>query len=233
MKISILTLFPQMFSGPFDESIVKRAIDKKLVEVEFIDIRKFGIGSHKSVDDTPYGGGVGMIMRVDVIKTAIDKVLDSSIPKNKQKVILLSAGGEKYSQKKAKSYSKLSHLILICGHYEGIDYRIRQFIDEEISIGDYVLTGGEIPAMVIADSVARLIEGVLKKDATAIESFSDKNLLEHPQYTKPVDFEGLKVPGVLLSGNHGEIHDWREKQANIETKKNRPDLIVEKGLKKK
>lgn len=219
MKISILTLFPNMFLGPFSESIIKRAIDNKLVEIEFIDIREFGIGKHKLVDDTPYGGGVGMIMRADVVKATID-----SVRLKESKVILLSATGEKYTQKKAKEFSHLSHLILVCGHYEGIDYRIRNYIDEEISIGDYVLTGGEIPAMVIADSVLRLVPNVLKEDATKYESFSDENLLENPQFTKPPIIDGMKVPEVLLSGNHKEIESWRKTEAQKQTFKLRPDL---------
>lgn len=213
-----------MFQGPFSESIIKRAIAKKLIEINFIDIRNFGIGSHKTVDDTPYGGGVGMILRVDVIKNALDSVKIKELDKTEERVILLSATGKKFNQKLAKSYSNLKHLILICGHYEGIDYRIIKFIDDEISIGDYVLTGGEIPAMVIVDSITRLVKGVLKDEATGIESFSNQNLLEHPQYTKPQEFDNLKVPKILLSGNHQKINEWREKESIIQTQKKRPDL---------
>lgn len=218
MKITILTLFPQMFEGPFRESIIRRAIDKKLLEFEFVDIRNFGIGAHKTVDDTPYGGGVGMLMKVDVVKAAIDSVKTG---KKDEAVVLMSASGNKYTQEKAKKYSKLSHLILICGHYEGVDYRIKKYVDEEISIGDYVLTGGEIPAMVVADSVARLTRGVLSKEATVLESFSDENILEYPQYTKPQNFDGEEVPKILLSGNHKEIEEWRKKEALRETQAKR------------
>lgn len=226
MKISILTLFPKMFSGPFDESIVKRAIEKKLIDIEFVDIRNFGIGAHKLVDDTPYGGGVGMVLRADVLKKAIDSVIDDNYSKNERKIILTSATGKKFNQNIAREYSNLKHLIIICGHYEGVDERIKKYIDDEISIGDYVLTGGEIPAMVITDSVSRLVTGVLKEDATIKESFT-KNLLEHPQYTKPQVFEGKDVPKVLLSGNHQEIEKWRDDQAAKTTQKVRPDLIKE------
>lgn len=211
MKISILTLFPQMFQGPFEYSIVKKASDKGLVEINFVDIRDFGIGNHKTVDDKPYGGGVGMILRVDVLKKAIDSVINKNLSKDEQKIILTSAAGKTYSQKDAESYSKLKHLIIICGHYEGADARIKKYIDEEVSIGNYVLTGGEIPAMAIADSVSRLVEGVLKPSATQNESFSkDKNTLEHPQYTRPEIFDGEKVPEILLSGNHPKIENWKE-----------------------
>ena len=193
MKISIITLFPEMFKGPFDSSIIKRAIDKKLVEIKFINLREFGMGRHQMVDDTPYGGGMGMILRVDVLEKAINAAKDKNLNKQEQKVILLSAHGKQFKQKIAKSFSKLKHLILVCGHYEGFDERVKKFIDEEISVGDFVLTGGEIPAMLIADSVARLIKGVIKEDSAAFESFSP--YLEYPQYTKPQEHKGLRVPG--------------------------------------
>lgn len=207
-----------MFSGPFTESIIKRAKEKGLVEINFVDIRDFGLGRHKTVDDKPYGGGVGMILKVDVLADAVKKTLDPNLSKKEQKVILLSASGKTYKQKTAQEFSKLKHLILICGHYEGIDERISKYIDLEISIGDYVLTGGEIPAMIIADSVVRLLPGVITAGATDTESFSD-NLLEHPQYTRPEIFEGEKVPSVLLSGNHGEIEKWKKDASLRKTKK--------------
>jgi len=213
-----------MFNGPFSESIVKRSVSKNLVSIKIVNMRDFGVGTRRTVDDTAYGGGVGMLLRVDVVRRAIDAVYDKSLTKQGQKVILLSAAGKKFDQKKAKTFSKLKHLILVCGHYEGVDYRIRNFIDLEISIGDFVLTGGEIPAMTITDSVVRLISGVLKKDATKFESFTD-NILEYPQYTKPPIYEGLKVPSVLLSGNHKKILEWRKTEALKQTKRNRPDLL--------
>ncbi len=224
MKISIITLFPKMFKGPFDESIIKKAREKNLIDIKFIDLRNFGIGNHKSVDDTPYGGGVGMILRVDVLKAAIDSAIDPSLAKNKQKVVLLSAAGRRFDQKKAKQYSQLSRLVLICGHYEGVDYRVRKFVDEEVCLGDFVLTGGEIAAMALTDAVSRLVKGVLKDDATSIESFS-KGLLEHPQYTKPSSYDRLRVPKILLLGDHKKIRKWREKQSAANTKKMRPDLL--------
>lgn len=227
MKISVITLFPEMFTSPFNESIIKRAIEKKLIELEFIDIRSFGIGKHKLVDDTPYGGGKGMVLRVDVLHKIIEKVKIKKYSKSQQKVILLTAHGKTFNQKRAKSFSKLKHLILICGHYEGFDERIKKYIDQEISIGDFVLTGGEIPTMLIIDSVARLVKGVLSKGSSENESFS--LLLEYPQYTKPQEYNGAKVPEILLLGNHPKINEWRHiKSVNI-TKKLRPDLLGKKS----
>lgn len=218
MKISILTLFPQMFKGPFDFSIVKRAIEKKVIEIKFIDIREFGLGKHKIVDDKPYGGGIGMILKVDILKKAIDKAVDENFAKNEQKIILLSASGKAYTQQKAREFSRLKHLIIICGHYEGIDERIKEFIDEEISVGNFILTGGEIPAMIITDSVTRLIKGVLKDGATINESFSKEGMLEYPQYTRPAKFGNLSVPEILMSGNHELINEWKERQSINKTK---------------
>jgi tRNA (guanine37-N1)-methyltransferase len=199
-----------MFQGPFDFSIINRAIEKGQVEINFIDIRDFGIGKHKTVDDTPYGGGTGMILKVDVLKAAIDSVIDTKLNKDDQKIILTSAGGTTFKQSKAKKFSGLKHLIIICGHYEGVDARIKDYIDEEVSIGDFVLTGGEIPAMVIVDSVTRLIPGVLKDGVTENESHSVENVLEHPHYTRPDVFEGKSVPDVLKNGNHAEIEKWKK-----------------------
>lgn len=225
MKISILTLFPEMFQGPFDHSIVKRAKDKGLVSVELVNIRNFGIGRHKIVDDKPFGGGVGMILRVDVIDKAIQNVKclpaaatalqadQMSNVKCRERVILLDTRGETFNQQKAKELSKLDHLILIAGHYEGVDERVNEHLaDEAISIGDYILTGGEIPTMVIMDSVVRLIPGVLTKpEATKFESFSKEGYLEHPQYTRPNVYRGWKVPKVLLSGHHRKIDEFRRR----------------------
>ncbi|MCL4397684.1 tRNA (guanosine(37)-N1)-methyltransferase TrmD [Patescibacteria group bacterium] len=215
MKIDVLTLFPQMFSGPFDQSIVKRAKDKGLVNIELHDLRRWAIDERGSVDDRPYGGGVGMVLRIEPIYNAIE---DIKKRKGKIRIVLLDARGNTFSQPKARSYSKLDQLILICGHYEGIDERVKKLADESISIGNYVLTGGEIPAMVITDAVTRLIPGVLEKpEAVQIESFSNQQpessdqYLEYPQYTRPEEFNGWKVPEVLLSGNHAEIKKWREK----------------------
>lgn len=223
MKISIVTLFPEMFSGPFDNSIVKNAKEKKLVDINFVNIRSFGIGKHQVVDDKPYGGGHGMILRVDILEKAIEQAKDKELNKKNQKIILLSPHGKTFDQKKALELADLKHLILICGHYEGVDERIKEFIDEELSIGDFITTGGEIPAMLITDAVTRLIKGVLKEGVTTAESFS--KLLEYPQYTKPNTYKNLKVPQVLLSGNHGKIEAWRNDASLKATKKLRPDLL--------
>lgn len=223
MKISILTLFPEMFSGPFDHSIIKNAKEKKLVVVNFVNIRKFGIGRHKVVDDKPYGGGHGMILRVDVLEKAIAQTKDSQMDKKSQKVVLLSPHGKTFNQKRALELAHLKHLILVCGHYEGIDERVKKFIDEELSIGDFIVTGGEIPTMLITDAVTRLIKGVLKEGVTSTESFSQ--LLEYPQYTKPNTYKDFRVPPILLSGDHGKIKSWRDKISLITTAKLRPDLL--------
>ena len=211
MKIDILTLFPKMFEGPFAESILQRAQDKNLVEIKIHDLRGWGLTGRRTVDDRPYGGGVGMLLRVDVIDAALQSLItDHQSPITK--VVLLDASGERYTQAKAKEFSKLEHLILIAGHYEGVDHRVHEHLaDEVISIGDYVLTGGEIPAMVITDSIVRLIPRVLsKKEATKIESFSEPGKVEFPQYTRPEEYKKWKVPEVLLSGNHKEIEKWRK-----------------------
>lgn len=215
MKFEILTLFPKMFSGPFDQSIIKRAQEKNLAEIKIHDIREFAVDKHESVDDRPYGGGVGMVMRVEPIFNNLQKITKEA----KSKVILMDARGKKFNQQMAKEYSQLDQLIIICGHYEGVDQRVvDHLVDECVSIGDYVLTGGEIPAMVITDSVTRLIEGVLEKPlATQLESFSlptesTDPYLEHAQYTRPEEFNGWKVPNVLLSGNHKAIDEWRSKK---------------------
>ncbi|MFH1827555.1 MAG: tRNA (guanosine(37)-N1)-methyltransferase TrmD [bacterium] len=251
MKISIITLFPDMISGFFEESILKRAIDKKLVEIEIINLRDFAQDRYKTVDDKPYGGGAGMILKVDILKMAIDKVVGKSKNK-KKKVILTSPAGVKYTQKKAWEYSKLKHIIFVTGHYEGHDERIVDYVDEEISLGDFVLTGGEVVAAAIVDSIVRLLPKVLKKPETVQEeSFSEVNitdlikavgsnkkidelikkgnkktrLLEYPQYTRPVDYKGKKVPRVLFEGNHKKIKEWRMKKAFEVTLKRRPDLL--------
>ena len=219
MKIDILTLFPEMFRGPFDESIVKRAQNKKLVEIKIHNLRQWTEDKHQTVDDRPFGGGTGMILMIEPLVKAVE---DLKTPDSK--IILLSPRGTVWKQRLAKKYSSPKHLILICGHYEGVDERISNFVDEEISIGDFILTGGEIPTMVLIDSIVRLIPEVLEKqEATQKESFEP--LLEFPQYTRPETFRGLKVPKILLSGNHQKIAEWRRKKAEELTKKLRPDLI--------
>lgn len=221
MKFSIITLFPEVFEPILNSSILKRAQKKGLLEFELVNLRDFGEGKHKVVDDRPYGGGSGMILKADILSKVLRSV------KKYDKVILTSASGKPYKQKLVQRFSKLDHMVIVCGHYEGVDQRfIDKYVDEEISIGDYVLTGGEVPAMVIVDSVTRLIPGVLEKpEATAQESFSE-GLLEYPHYTRPQDFEGKKVPKVLLSGNHAEIKKWRSQKSLEKTKKIRPDLLV-------
>ncbi len=219
MKFSVLTLFPEMFSV-LDESIIGRAKERKMIDIDLINIRDFSKDRHKKVDDTPYGGGAGMIMRPDVVYDSYKSINDENA-----KVIYLSPQGKVLNQEKIQELSKESHLILICGHYEGIDQRvIDEIVDEEISIGDYVLTGGELPAMVLIDSVSRYVEGVLSEDSTKEESFSN-GLLEYPQYTRPENFMGRVVPEVLKSGHHENIDKWRKEKSLEITKVKRPELI--------
>ncbi len=223
MQIDIFTLFPEMFVGPFDASITKRAKDKGLVQINIHNLRNWAKDKRKTVDDRPYGGGTGMILMVEPIYSAL-----KDLKKPNTKTILLTPQGKPFTEKLARELSKSPHLILISGHYEGYDERIRTYVDEEISIGDYILTGGELPAMVITDAITRLIPGVLEKpDATTSESFED-NLLEFPQYTKPKNFKGAAVPEILLSGNHSEIAKWRKSQALKKTNSRRPDLLKSK-----
>ncbi len=222
MKFDVLTLFPESFE-PIKQSILGRALEKNLISLNLINIRDFSKDKHKKVDDTPYGGGAGMVIKPDVVYDAYKSVEDKNA-----KVIYLSPQGNVLNQKKVESLSKEEHLILLCGHYEGIDQRvIEEIVDEEISIGDYVLTGGEIPAMVLIDSVSRYVEGVLTKESIKEESFSN-NLLEYPQYTRPEVFLNKKVPEVLLSGHHENIRKWREEQSLKNTYQKRPDLLKEK-----
>lgn len=220
MKFNILTLFPEMFE-PIKQSIIGRASQKNLIEMNIINIRDFSKNKHKKVDDTPYGGGAGMVMMPDVVYDAYTSIQD----KENAKVIYLSPKGKVLNQKKVEELSKEEHIILLCGHYEGIDERVlEEIVDEEISIGDYVLTGGELPAMVLIDSVSRYVEGVLRNESIKEESFSN-GLLEYPQYTRPEVFLNKKVPEVLLSGHHENIKKWREEQSLKVTKQKRPDLL--------
>ena len=219
MKIDILTIFPHMFDNIFKESIIKRAIENKRVEIRIVDFREYSKDPHKKVDDTPYGGGAGMVLTPDPIFSCVDSLKDEDT-----KVILLTPDGEQYKQKKAYELSKEKHLIIICGHYEGFDERIRKLADIEISIGDFILTGGEIPSMTITDSIVRLLDGVIEQESHELESFND-NLLDYPVYTKPVDFRGMKVPDVLLSGHHENINKYRLDEQIKRTKDRRPDLL--------
>ncbi len=221
MRIDVLTLFPGMFNGPLTESILQRAQEQQLISIACHDLRQFGIGSYHQVDDSPYGGGAGMVMRADVLVPAIESVMkkaESRIPNLESRRIYLSPRGKRLTQSKVEQLAKKKHLLLLCGHYEGIDERVIEggWIDEVISIGDYVLTGGELPAMVLIDAVARHVPGVLGKDESAREESFSKTLKrkrEYPHYTRPEEFRGLKIPDILLSGNHAKIAKWRENQA--------------------
>lgn len=220
MKFNILTLFPEMFET-VKKSVIGKAIEKRIIEINLINIRDFSKNKHKKVDDTPYGGGAGMVMRPDVVYDAY-----KSIGNQTAKVIYMSPQGKKLNQQKVEELSKERNLIILCGHYEGIDQRvIDEIVDEEISIGDYVLTGGEIPAMVLIDSVSRYIEGVISQESTSEESFSN-GLLEYPQYTRPEIFNEKKVPEVLISGHHENIEKWRKEKSLEITKIKRPDLLM-------
>lgn len=252
MKITVLTLFPKLIETFLSESIVKRAIDQKLVDIQVANLREFAKDSYGSVDDRPYGGGAGMLLRVDCVVDALKSIEQSGVSKESTKTILTSAKGIPYTQHKAIEFSKLPHLVIIAGHYEGVDERVLDYIDEEISLGDFVMTGGEIASAAIIDSIVRLIPQVLKKEsATEQESFYEVavsdlmnvvphdellveigksgvktlKLLEYPHYTRPEEYDGKKVPDILLSGNHAEIEKWRMKQSYLLTKKNRPDLL--------
>jgi len=223
MKIDILTLFPEMFAGPFDSSILRRAQDKSLVEINIHNLRDWATDKHKAVDDRPYGGGAGMVLRVDVIDRAVSD-LKKSVISHQSSVILLDAGGETFNQQKAQKLSKLEHIILIAGHYEGVDHRVHEYIaDKIVSIGNYVLTGGELPAMVVTDATARLIPGVIDPASLKEESFSAQYTdhstpitnVEYPQYTRPEVYKNWRVPEVLLSGNHAEIEKWRKRGGGV------------------
>lgn len=219
MKIDILTLFPKMFEGFLSESIIGRAISDGKVTINVHNFRDYSKDPHKKVDDYGFGGGPGMVLMPQPIFDAVD-----SLRTEDSFIILMTPQGKKYNQVMAKDLVKLKHIIIICGHYEGFDERIRSLADLEISIGDFILTGGEIPAMVITDSVVRLIDGVIMKESVMEESFND-NLLDYPVYTHPVDFRGMKVPDVLLSGHHENINKWRKEESIKRTKLRRPDLI--------
>ena len=221
MKIDVLTLFPAMFAGPLDESIVKRAREAKLLDLKIHNLRDWTHDRHKTVDDKPFGGGPGMLLKVEPLFEAIE-----SLQREKTKVILLSPSGRKFSQEIARELSQEKDLLLVCGSYEGFDERVREALaDDELSIGDYVLTNGALPAMVVIDAVARLLPGVLGDDESSRDESFSAGLLEYPQYTRPAEFRGLKVPEVLLSGNHAEIEKWRREQAKLRTEKQRPDLL--------
>ena len=225
MLIDVITLFPEMFGGVFGESIIKRAVEKNILKIRFTQLRDFAFDKHRQVDDSPFGGGAGMVLKPEPVYRAVRDVLSKSEENISRKIIITDPGGEVFTQSKAKELAALEQIIFICGHYEGFDARIYDLADELISIGDYVLTGGELPAMVIVDAVARMLPNVLgSAESAATDSFFD-GILGYPQYTRPREFEGKVVPEILLSGHHAEIKKWREAQALNLTRTRRPDLI--------
>ncbi|OIO75563.1 MAG: tRNA (guanosine(37)-N1)-methyltransferase TrmD [Elusimicrobia bacterium CG1_02_37_114] len=225
MKIDIITLFPDMFDSPFAESIVRRASKKGIIQINTHNLRDFATDKRRTVDDKPYGGGAGMVLKPEPVYRAIRKIKSKNKGTEKSKILFLSPQGKLFDQKKAKELAKEKHLILICGHYEDIDARIMKFMDEEISIGDYVLTGGELPAMVLVDAVVRLIPGVVKEKESVIQDSFYSGLLDYPHYTRPRVFRKMKVPEALLSGNHEKIRLWRLKEALRNTYNKRPGLL--------
>lgn len=223
MHIDIITLHPGLLESPFRHSIVKRAIEKNLVEVNIINLRNYGIGNYKQVDDAPFGGGAGMVMSIEPIANCIDEL---KVKRTYDEIIYLTPDGECFNQQAANSLSLCKNIILLCGHYKGVDERIRElYITKEISIGDYVLSGGELPAAVLCDAIIRLLPGVLSDETSALSDSFQDNLLAPPVYTRPADYKGLKVPDALLSGNPKSVEDWRHEQSIEKTKKRRPDLL--------
>lgn len=223
MRIDIITLHPGLLESPFQHSIMKRAIEKKLVEVNIVNLRNYGLGHYKQVDDAPFGGGAGMVMSIEPIANCIE---DLKAQRTYDEIIYLTPDGELFNQQKANSLSLSKNIILLCGHYKGVDERVRElYITREISIGDYVLSGGELPAVVFCDSVIRLLPGVLSDETSALSDSFQDNLLAPPVYTRPADYKGLKVPGVLLSGNPKIVEEWRHEQSVEKTKKRRPGLM--------
>jgi tRNA (guanine37-N1)-methyltransferase len=221
MKIDVLTLFPAMFAGPLDESIIKRARQAGLLDLQLHQLRDWTHDRHKTVDDRPFGGGPGMLLKPEPIFEAVE-----SLRRETTRVVLMSPAGRKFDQAIARKLAQQEHLLIVTGHYEGFDERIREALaDDELSIGDYVLTNGALPAMVVIDTVARLLPGVLGDDASSAEESFSHGLLEYPQWTRPAEFRGMKVPDVLISGNHAEITKWRAEQAKVRTQERRPDLI--------
>lgn len=232
MKIDIVTLFPEMFTGVFGSSILKKAQEKDIVSIRVANFREYSASKHGSVDDYPYGGGAGMVLAPQPIFDAVEQLTGTA--EAKPRVLLMCPQGERLTQRKAEELAEEEHLVLICGHYEGYDERIREhLVTDEISIGDYVLTGGELAAMVVTDSVVRLLPGVLGKEESHVQDSFSTGLLEHPHYTRPADFRGMKVPDVLLSGNHAKIEEWRRKESLRRTYMRRVDLLEGRELSKK
>ncbi len=225
MRFDIVTIFPEMFRGPLTESIMKRAVEKQIIEIALHDLRDFAEGPHRQIDDAPFGGGGGMVFKPEPIFRAVEKIKEER-KEERTHIILLSPQGRRFDQRKAKELLSYERLILLCGRYEGVDERVKQHcVDEEISIGDFVLTGGELAAMVIIDSITRLLPGAIGDAESAAEDSFSAGILGYPQYTRPADFRGMTVPEVLLSGNHEEIKKWRKQKAIENTLKKRPDLI--------
>lgn len=219
MRIDVVTLFPELFDAPLHTSVIGRGVERGLLEVAVHDLREHGLGRHRSVDDYPYGGGAGMVLRPEPLYAAVEPLREAGA-----QVVLLDPAGERLTDELARHLSRIPHLALVCGRYEGIDERARSLADREVSIGDYVLTGGELPALVLIDAVARLVPGVIEAASHESDSFAG-GLLEYPQYTRPEAFRGLAVPPVLLSGNHGEVDRWRRREALRRTRQRRPDLL--------
>jgi tRNA (guanine37-N1)-methyltransferase len=219
LRIHVVSLFPDLFRPLLSSGVLGRALERGIVKVDLIDLRDYGLGRHRSVDDAPYGGGAGMVLRPEPVAAAVAPLREAGMP-----VILLDPAGEPLTDSLARELARLPQLALVCGRYEGVDERVRSLVDREVSIGDYVLTGGELPAMVVIDAVSRLVPGVIDADSSAGDSFAT-GLLEHPQYTRPEDFDGLRVPAILLSGHHGEVEVWRRREALRRTLERRPDLL--------
>lgn len=224
MKIDILTLFPEMFESPFSYSIVKRALEGQHVEINPMSFRKYGVGKQQMVDDTPYGGGAGMLLKPEPIFEAMEEIAEKN-PDTNKRVILMDPAGKPFDQEMAEEFSKEEHLVFICGHYEGYDERIRSLVTDEVSLGDYVLTGGELAAMVMVDATVRLLPGVVGNKDSILEDSHSTGVLEHPHYTRPASYKGMDVPEVLMSGNHAKIDEWRRKESLRRTFERRPDLI--------
>lgn len=223
MKVDVLTLFPGMFAGAMDESILRRAQEKRRLELTVRNLRDWTHDRHRTVDDEPYGGGPGMVLKPEPIFEAIEELAGETT-----QVVMLSPQGQPFRQSKARELAGHEHLLMLCGAYEGFDERVRSLVNHELSIGDYVLTNGALPAMVVIDAVTRLLPGVLGDDLSSAEESFSENLLEYPQYTRPADFRGMKVPEVLLSGDHGAVEEWRQEQAVERTAQRRPDLLKER-----
>ena len=224
MQIDVLSLFPEMFEGPMNTSIIGKAQEKGVANIDVTDFRKFAVNKHGHVDDYPYGGGAGMLLRVDPINDAL-KEIEGKHPDTKKRVILMDPAGETFTQKHAESFAEDDHLIFICGHYEGYDERIRSYVTDEISVGDYVLTGGELGAMIVIDATVRLLEDAVGNEESITGDSFSTGLLEYPQYTRPAEYKGMTVPDVLMSGNHAKIADWKGKESLRRTYERRPDML--------